>query len=280
VRTAADPPGRRNTVGHGITEGTHTVTTADDTGALWLRRYHPADADAVRLVCFPHAGGSASFYHPVSARFAPAAEVLSLQYPGRQDRRKEPCVEDLGRLADLIAERLLALDDRPCVFFGHSMGAALAFETAWRLERKDAGPRTVIASGRRGPSTTRAEEVHLRDDDGIVAEMRRLNGTAAGVLGDEEILRMALPALRGDYRAIETYSCPPERTVRCGITVLTGDGDPLTTVEEAERWRDHTEGPFRLRVFTGGHFFLTQHLTAVNGEIADALGLARSAPAS
>ncbi|WP_320774083.1 thioesterase II family protein [Streptomyces sp. CRN 30] len=247
------------------------MTTTADTSALWLRRYHPADAAAVRLVCFPHAGGSASFYHPVSVRFAPAAEVISLQYPGRQDRRKEPCVGDLGTLADLITEQLLALDDRPTVFFGHSMGAALAFETAWRLEQRGRGPRTVLASGRRAPSTTRAEEVHLRDDDGIVAEMKRLNGTAAGVLGDEEILRMALPALRGDYRAIETYTCPADRRVSCGITVLTGEDDPLTTVAEAERWQDHTTGPFRLRVFGGGHFFLTQHLEAVNGEIARAL---------
>ncbi|MFC9300009.1 thioesterase II family protein [Streptomyces albidoflavus] len=256
------------------------MTTPDDTAARWLRRYHPAEADAVRLVCFPHAGGSASFYHPVSARFAPDAEVVSLQYPGRQDRRKEPCVPDLGTLADLITEQLLPLDERPTVFFGHSMGAALAFETAWRLEQKDAGPRTVIASGRRGPSTTRAERVHTRDDDGIVAEMKRLNGTAAGVLGDEEILRMALPALRGDYRAIETYTCPPDRRLACGLTVLTGEDDPLTTVEEAERWRDHTTGPFRLRVFTGGHFFLTQHLDAVNTEIAQALHPDRAAPAA
>ncbi|MFE3603532.1 thioesterase II family protein [Streptomyces sp. NPDC059142] len=251
------------------------TTAADDTAALWLRRYHPAGTDAVRLVCFPHAGGSASFYHPVSARFAPSAEVVSLQYPGRQDRRKEPCVEDLGTLADLITAQLLALDERPTVFFGHSMGAALAFETAWRMEQKGAGPREVLASGRRAPSTTRAEEVHLRDDDGIVAEMKRLNGTAAGVLGDEEILRMALPALRGDYRAIETYSCPEDRRVGCDITVLTGEDDPLTTIAEAERWADHTTGSYRLRTFGGGHFFLIQHLAAVQAEIARAL-----APAS
>ncbi|CAM5394962.1 hypothetical protein SALBM135S_01058 [Streptomyces alboniger] len=71
---------------------------------------------------------------------------------------------------------------------------------------------------------------------------------------------MALPALRGDYRAIETYSCPADRKVRCALTVLTGKDDPLTTVEEAERWQDHADGPFRVRVFDGGHFFLTQHL--------------------
>ncbi|MFJ8150208.1 thioesterase II family protein [Streptomyces sp. NPDC096094] len=256
------------------------MTTAEDTRALWLRRYHPAGTDAVRLVCFPHAGGSASFYHPVSARFAPRAEVISLQYPGRQDRRREPCVTDLGTLADLITEQLLALDERPTVFFGHSMGAALAFETAWRLEQRDAGPHTLLASGRRAPSATRTEEVHLRDDDGIVAEMKRLNGTAAGVLGDEEILRMALPALRGDYHAIETYSCPPDRRVRCALTALTGRDDPLTTVAEAERWQEHTTGPFRLRVFDGGHFFLTQHLSAVQAEIARALDPAPPATAS
>ncbi|MFC7466536.1 thioesterase II family protein [Actinomadura keratinilytica] len=60
--------------------------------------------------------------------------------------------------------------------------------------------------------------------------------------------------------------------------MLTGEDDPLTTVEEAERWRDHTTGPFRLRVFGGGHFFLTQHLDAVNAEIAQALHPDRAAP--
>ncbi|MFD6133230.1 thioesterase II family protein, partial [Streptomyces diastaticus] len=74
------------------------------------------------------------------------------------------------------------------------------------------------------------------------------------------------------------YTCPPDRRLDCGLTVLTGEDDPLTTVEEAGRWRDHTTGPFRLRVFAGGHFFLTQHLQAVNGEIAQALAPGRPAP--
>ncbi|WP_369218373.1 thioesterase II family protein, partial [Streptomyces flavofungini] len=116
--------------------------------------------------------------------------------------------------------------------------------------------------------------------DLLVAEMKRLNGTDAGVLGDEEILRMALPALRGDYRAIETYSCPADRRVGCDLTVLTGRDDPLTTVEEAERWQEHTTGAHRLRVFDGGHFFLTQHLAAVQAEIGRALDPAAPTAAS
>ncbi|MEV0623702.1 alpha/beta fold hydrolase [Nonomuraea sp. NPDC050404] len=249
------------------------MTTADDVSTEWIRRYHPAARAPRRLVCFPHAGGSASFFRPTSVRFSPGADVVAIQYPGRQDRLREPCITDIGTLADRVVDELIALSEKPTVFFGHSMGAVLGFEVAARLERKGVNaPHTLIASGRRGPSTRREESVHRRDDDGIIAELKLLNGTDAGLLGDEEILRMALPALRGDYRAIETYRGDPERVLRGAITVLTGDADPKTTVEEAEVWRRHTEGGFRIKVFSGGHFFLTRHQHAVNEEIARELG--------
>ncbi|MFG7942579.1 thioesterase II family protein [Streptomyces cacaoi] len=247
----------------------------DNDLALWFRRYHPTAADgAARLVCFPHAGGSASFYHPVSAAFAGGADVVALQYPGRQDRRREPCVTDLSELADRITGKLLELDERPTVFFGHSMGAVLAFETAWRLEQKGSGaaPHALVASGRRAPSTHRPETVHRRDDDGIIAELRLLDGSDQKVLGDEEVLRMALPAIRGDYEAIEKYRCDEERRVRCPITAVTGDEDPRTTLDEAEAWGRHTEGAFRLEVLPGGHFFLTGQQAAVISLISRELG--------
>ncbi|GAA3487803.1 MULTISPECIES: thioesterase II family protein [Streptomyces] len=250
------------------------MNSTDHSSALWLRRFHPAADRPVRLVCFPHAGGSASFFHPVSVRFSSAVDVIALQYPGRQDRRHEPCAPDLATLADRIVDELLSLDEKPTVFFGHSMGAVLAFETAWRLEHKGVhAPRSVIASGRRGPSTVRTETVHRRDDNGIIEELRLLNGTNPDLLGDEEILRMALPAIRGDYEAIEKYECPPDRTLRCPITVLTGDADPRTSSAEALAWQQHTEGAFRMEVYPGGHFFLTDHIRAVGDEMARELGI-------
>ncbi|MDY7090267.1 MAG: alpha/beta fold hydrolase [Actinomycetota bacterium] len=250
---------------------------ADDASTTWLRRYHPLPEAPVRLVCFPHAGGSASFYHPVSARHGGVADVVCLQYPGRQDRRLEPCLPDLGSLADAVTAELRALTEKPAVFFGHSMGAILAFEVALRLEAGGAGPRAVIASGRRAPSTVRSETVHERDDDGIVAELRRLNGTVPDLLGDEELLRMALPAIRADYRAIELYRSPPERRLSCALTVLTGADDPLTTVAEAARWKDHTTGTYRMKSFPGGHFFIAAQQAAVNAEIAAELRAVQTA---
>ncbi|GAB2771846.1 thioesterase II family protein [Amycolatopsis magusensis] len=251
------------------------VTSTPDTG-LWLRRYHPARPGAPRVICFPHAGGSASWYHPMSAALSPKAEVFSVQYPGRQDRRGERPVDDLADLAGRVAGVLAGLADRPLVFFGHSMGAVVAFEVARAFAARGLeAPAHLVASGRRAPDTHRDERVHERDDDGVIAELKLLSGTDTRVLGDEEILRMIMPAVRADYRAIETYRCAPGSPLDCPVTVLTGDSDPKTSLDEAKAWAAVTTGPFELRVFAGGHFFLTQHLDAVlalTAELAAAAG--------
>ncbi|AXG81921.1 thioesterase II family protein [Streptomyces paludis] len=245
----------------------------------WLRRFRPNAGARVRLVCFPHAGGSASFYHPVAMAHAAAADIIVLQYPGRQERRHESQVGSVAAYVSRIAPILERETLLPTVYFGHSMGAVLAFETALALADTPAAPQAILASGRRAPATRRDERVHLRDDEGMLAELRQLNGTQADLLGDEEILRMAMPALRNDYRVVETYEGVPNTTVNCPITVLVGDGDPKTTVAEADRWREHTTGSFRIRAFPGGHFYLTTHQAQVNAELASTLAAASRGPA-
>jgi surfactin synthase thioesterase subunit len=231
----------------------------------WCCRYHPSPTATARLVCFPHAGGSASFYLPVASALSPAVDVIAIQYPGRQERRSEAPLTDVDSLADRIHDLLVRQPPLPVTFFGHSLGATIAFETVRRLEAGGSPVAHLFASGRRAPSVHRDESgVHLRDDDGILAEVRRLNGTAASVLGDQELMRAALPSLRADYQAAETYRCAPEATVDCPVTVLTGDCDPETTLSEAHAWERHTTGTCTVRTFPGGHFFITAHVKEIN----------------
>ncbi|GCE01099.1 thioesterase II family protein [Embleya hyalina] len=239
--------------------------TAATTGTgAWVRRFHAASASGARLVCFPHAGGAASFFFPVSRQLAPELDVLAIQYPGRQDRRREPCVEDIGTLADRLTAELLPLADRPLAFFGHSMGAVIAFEVTRRLEEKGVSPLVLFASGRRSPSSVREESVHRAGDRALIAELQRLDGTDARMLDDPELLRMILPTLRSDYKAVETYRCrPPEATVGCPVVALIGDADPHVTREEGLRWKEHTRGPFDMHVFDGGHFYLNTHAASL-----------------
>ncbi|MEV4824671.1 alpha/beta fold hydrolase [Micromonospora sp. NPDC049274] len=250
--------------------------TKSHTG-LWLRGFHPAPQAPARLVCFPHAGGSASFFFPVSKTLSPELEVLAVQYPGRQDRRHEPAAENIGELADRITEQLRPLPDKPVAFFGHSMGAVVAFEVARRLEGGGVSPLVLFASGRRAPSAVREESMHTAGDADFVAEIKRLSGTDTRMLGDDEVLRMILPSLRSDYRAIETYRCAPGASVRCPIDVLIGNADPHVTQTEAASWREHTTGRCDIRVYAGGHFYLNDHAVAVTDRIARRISALRAA---
>ena len=225
---------------------------------LWIRRYHPRPDGQTRLVCLPHAGGSASYFYPLSAGLPPAVEALAVQYPGRQDRRAEPCPGSIRELAEQVATVLRASEDgRPLALFGHSMGGVLAFEVALRLEQDGGAPPVgVVASGRRSPTRQRDEQVHLKDDAGLIAEIMTLSGTDVAALQDDEMRRTVLRALRSDYRAIETYRYQPGTRLRCPVSVFIGDSDPRVSREDARAWQELTDAAFRLREFGGGHFYL------------------------
>jgi pyochelin biosynthetic protein PchC len=182
-----------------------------------------------------------------------------VQYPGRQDRRAEPLIDSEPALTEQIVRAMTPWRGGTLALFGHSMGAVLAFETARRLHA-DTGTRVVhlFASGRRAPSRHRAEAVHRAGDRALLAELRSLGGTNAQFLDDVEVQQMILPAVRNDYRLIECYRGSPEARVDCPITVLVGDDDPMTSLEEAEAWAAHTTSATETIRFPGGHFYLEQ----------------------
>jgi surfactin synthase thioesterase subunit len=231
----------------------------------------------VKLLCFPHAGGSASSFYWLSSALRPEVEVWAVQYPGRQDRLREAPIDDIGHLAAGVFEALFEYLPQAPAFFGHSMGAIVAFEVALRAERRQETPiPQFIASGRRAPSRLRDGHMHKRGDLELVAEVQALSGAHSELLNDEEGRRSYLPVIRNDYRAIETYVAPREQTLSCPITAFVGASDPQVTVDEAGAWDQHTDAGFRLHVFPGGHFYLTERPAETVAHLRDILGVASS----
>jgi pyochelin biosynthetic protein PchC len=240
---------------------------------LWIKTYHPATAGAVQLICFPHAGGSANYFYRLSELLAPNVAVSAVQYPGRQNRQNEPRIESIEEMAAAVAGALTGTLQQPYAFFGHSMGAVVAYETA-RLLHRDAvpGPAHLIASGRRAPSRLRpSENIHLRPDDGVINEIRKLGGTPDVLLDDPDFRELVLGPTRSDYRAIETYVSEPGFQLDCPVTVLIGDRDSHTTSDEAEAWAEHSAAACDVHVFPGGHFFVNEQRAGVADVIRDTL---------
>jgi pyochelin biosynthetic protein PchC len=232
--------------------------------SAWLRRWPMRPSARLQLVCFPHAGGSASAFRGWSGLLPPTVELVAVQYPGREDRFGEPLVDDMDALVAGVAGALTSVLDRPHVLFGHSMGSAVAYETALELRRRGVpGLRRLVASGREAPTRNRGGGVHRGDDDALCAELTRLGGTAAEVLADADLRRAVLGYVRNDYRLIETYTPRPAAPLGCPVTVFTGTQDPELPVAEAEAWAPLGDGRVDVESFPGGHFYLGAQRGAV-----------------
>ncbi|WP_416969860.1 thioesterase II family protein [Streptomyces sp. 4F14] len=246
------------------------------TRSAWIRAFGPPAGTP--LVCFPHAGGAASYFRGWSGPDTIGAEVLAVQYPGRENRIRDPFPPDLHTLADQLTEELDRYLDRPAVFFGHSMGAVIGYEVARRLTADGRGHavRHLVVSGCGAPHRVRPfagqEGAHLLDDDRLVALLKELGSGNAGLLDDPDLRSVFLPAVRDDYRIVQSYV--PRAggpLLRTDVTAFVGRQDEAVGVGDAGAWAAATRGRFALRTFPGGHFYLAEQrgdvLRAVAGII-------------
>lgn len=240
--------------------------------AKWFRRFGEPLSAAPRLICFPHAGGAASAYAPLARKLSGRFDVLAVQYPARQDRRTETPADGILDLAARIADGLCTADGRPFAFFGHSMGALVAYETARILQSRSApAPGRLFLSGRGAPGLEPDRHDRLANDAAILAAVRNLGGTDASVLDDPELVAMVLPALRADYGALASYRWQAGPALNTPITALVGDSDPVVPVGSVHGWARQTRQDNEVLVLAGGHFYLSERLDEVCAMVADRL---------
>jgi medium-chain acyl-[acyl-carrier-protein] hydrolase len=212
----------------------------------------------VRLFCFPYAGGGASVYREWASRFPAEIEVCPVQLPGRESRSLEAPISSLPQIVQALVMEMGPLLSKPFVFFGHSMGALIAYETARQLSRRfGKAPVHLFVSGRGAPhlASTR-RKLHLLPDDDFKRELRSLNGTPEAVLQHEELMQLLMPRLRADFEVCETYTYLQDRPLACPISVFGGTRDKDVSIETLHAWGELTEKSVQVQQLEGDHFFL------------------------
>jgi medium-chain acyl-[acyl-carrier-protein] hydrolase len=241
----------------------------------WVVPYHRRNPSAaIRLFCFPYAGGGASAFVRCMAQMAHGVEICPVQPPGRENRLSEECLTSVGEVAKAAAEALEPYFDKDFAVFGHSLGAILGFEMLQRL-RQTGGPaaRHLIVSAHRAPHiplphapTWDLPDLQLRQ------RLEDLNGTPKGVLDHPELQALMLPLIRADFRLDETYALAPGcRALDCPITVIGGSQDKDVPELHLQEWRRWTNAGFDLKMIEDDHFFIHSQSTKLTAVIADAL---------
>lgn len=171
---------------------------------------------------------------------------------------REQAYSQLQPLARNLATALTPYLDQPYAFFGHSMGALISFAVTRELRCNGAPlPAHLFMAGHRAPQLPRrqAPVYHLSDSE-FLSSLRQLGGTPAEVLENRDLMELMLPTLRADFTLCDMYRYDEEAALDCPITALGGIEDPEVTRADLEAWSSQTTGPFVLRIFPGGHFFL------------------------
>ncbi|MER7165767.1 alpha/beta fold hydrolase [Micromonospora sp. NPDC000207] len=233
----------------------------------WIREPVVDDAPTL-LYCVPHAGGGAAFFRPWRAALAPEVGLCPVVLPGRESRVRERPMTTVDQIVPPLAQAIRDHADRPYAILGHSMGAVVAYEVARRLSLTGREPSRLFVSGRRAPHLpARRAPRHDLPRDEFLPAVAALGGTPPEILRQPDLMGVFLPGLRADFTVNETYQPMPGPPLTCPVSALTGSTDPEVEVTEMRAWAQVTTGPYRLRVFPGGHFYLA----GPPPEVADAL---------
>lgn len=224
----------------------------------WLFLPRPVLRPRVRLYCFPYAGGNATVYRAWPRALAADVEVCAVQLPGRGTRFNEAPITSPAQMIDALEAALgphLAL---PFAFFGHSMGALIAYELACRLrDRGGPAPVHLFLSGHSGPGLPPSEPpAHNLPDAEFLDRLRRYGGTPEEILREPELLSLLLPVLRADFTLYETWRDAGHAPLDVPFCVLGGQDDASAGRDRLEGWRTRTRGSFALHMLPGNHFFL------------------------
>jgi medium-chain acyl-[acyl-carrier-protein] hydrolase len=186
-------------------------------------------------------------------------ELCRLQLPGRENRWREASFVTMPALVETLATVLQPYLNMPFAFFGHSMGALIAFELARYLRRETAAlPAQLFASGRWAPHwpAPDAPLYQLPEAEFITALRQRYDNIPDAVINDPELLALYLPLLRADVTLLDTYLYTPDQPLACPLLVCGGMDDGRVPRAALEAWAEHTTCPLRVQQFPGGHFYL------------------------
>jgi len=241
------------------------------------------EATRTVLVCFHASGGSASSFAKLARDLLPCGcQVLAYSLPiSRETKRRvytdtKVIVKELYEGLKRILPGLVRSTNKtlpPIVFFGHSLGALLAFEFS-RLCWRETDPslripiQALVVSAVRSPDVLSESNIrptqtprHLLSDEDLLSYIEEIGGLPANISRD--FLRATVPILKDDYKAFESYSFEVNEDeglkLQCPLFVMGANEDKSVKVADLTAWVSlldfYENESVELTLFRGSHFY-------------------------
>ncbi|MGW4526502.1 thioesterase II family protein [Amycolatopsis sp. NPDC004378] len=220
----------------------------------------------MKFYCCPFAGAGASVYRSWTPPRDAVIEICPVQLAGREEQFGLPPHEDVAAAARHVLGQIrrTAVAGGEIGLFGHSSGAAVAFEVARLIAATDefrlAG---LVVSGAPDPVTP--VELGLRDLDGeeFVKAVERLIGYTHPALAQPELRDILLPPLRADLLAREAYLAPADSSLPVPVLAIRGADDTLVSRADLAGWARVTTRSFDVAELPGDHMYFLPDATAL-----------------
>ena len=232
-----------------------------------LVTFVPRPSAPLRLFTIPYAGADATMFVPWVDYLPDFVELTAIRLPGRGARAGEVSLTDPAQLCAMVAELVMDCDDgRPYVFFGHSIGAMIAFDTVRELRRSGyALPQLLAVSAvppPQGGAFARACRPILVSDQ----PWRQLGLTdllPPEVFRDQGAMTAFGPPMMADLLLALHHQYVHEEPLDCAMSVFGARDDTLVAVECLSNWQEQTTLPVRLRTYPGGHLYVHEALPSL-----------------
>lgn len=240
-----------------------------------IRIFIPNRESFCRIFCFPFAGGSASFFSEWSTILTRhGIEVCAVQLPGREERIYEKLQVNAKELASEIVEELVDYQDKPFVFFGHSMGTLISFEVARKLRSLKMREASILfMSSGKAPHILPRRILHKLSNNSFLMRIKELGGTPDIIIENKDLLNLYLPILRADFKLIETYQYVDTTPFHTKIVAYVGNRDKEVRHGDMVAWNRHTLRPMHMKIYEGDHFYLRSYKESLLNNIIEHIKL-------
>ncbi|OGV25300.1 MAG: hypothetical protein A3F18_07020 [Legionellales bacterium RIFCSPHIGHO2_12_FULL_37_14] len=234
----------------------------------WFMSIRTSTAAEVNLICFPCGGGGASTFCSWQS-LAAKVNIWALKLPGRESRMTEAPLTSATTLIKYIIDALSPTLTMPFIFYGHSMGAGLAFQVILQLQKsKQSLPKLLIASGREPPHCNYSHSVSHLEDHALIAYLQELGGISGTIPNDKIFIKQYLTKIRADYQLNSSIPNVTPMPLPIMISIINGYDDPLVKAEKLPQWAKHTNYSLHSRMLPGGHFFINEYFSDFINEVA------------